>query len=487
MSYKLKPIIFSILIVSSIASFACINDADTLFFESQRFPNETELMSGDFITHSKEFYIWRAEDRLKKLEKEPNNLSYYDDLAVSYEKSGQGEKAVETLEKVYKENPNRYETIANLGTFYIHNKQYEKGLELLKKAVIINPNAHFGREIYQIKIVEYILKENPDGNFNLPIQKSKESFADFILKDVYVKDNKSYYSLKNPEDLDEYTTEILKAMVGIGGMLKFGNSDSPILLEAMGDLYKKLNSLNSQYAANYETTYFGKIALLFYTAAVTRNNSKEHIEKSNYSNGSNKYAEKFDEYLKIKELSTTTYFDLISNSLERFNDVARKNKIEYAKKEIEYINKGGDVEKNIYTNLYPANKEQEDLFETSKKSYLRFLDESKNEYYHTIENKINDLKNKLYFNIYLFGIPLVLYYIICLPSFIVFLYRKYKKSENLSISKFKIKKIIKVTKYIILAYLIYNTLALFYITNWYKIIKVVYLYNKLTINFNIDN
>lgn len=464
---KLKPIVFSILLVSSIDSFACINDADTRFFESQRFPNETELMSGDFITHSKEFYIWRAEDRLNKLKKEPNNLSYYDDLAVSYEKSGQIGKAIEILEKVYKDNPNRYETIANLGTFYIHNKQYETGVELLKKAVVINPNAHFGREIYQIKVVEYILKENPSKNFTLPIQKSKESFSDFILKNLYEKNNQNYYSqLKNPQELDEYTTEILKAIVGIGGMLKFGNSDSPILLEAMGDLYKKLDDLNSKYAANSETTYFGKMALLFYTAAITRNHSKEEIDKSNSnSNGSNKYEEKFKEYLKIKELSTTTYFDFIYNSLENFNEVARKNKIEYANKEIAYINKGGDVEKNIYTNLYPATKEQEYLFETSKKSYLMFLEESKNEYYHTVENKIKDLKNKLYFNFFLFGIPLILYYIICLPSFVIFLYRKYKKSEKLSISKFNLKKIIRVTKYIILAYLIYNTLALFYIAN----------------------
>lgn len=466
-SSKLKSIIFSLLLISSISSFACINDADTRFFESQRFPNETELMSGDFITHTKEFYSWRVQDRLEKLKKEPNNLYYYDDLAVSYEKTGQIDKAILTLEKIYKQNPKRYETIANLGTFYIHNKQYEKGLELLKKAVIINPNAHFGREIYQIKIVEYILKENPTGNFNLPIQKSKDNFAEFILKDLYEKNDKySHYSpLKSPEELDIYTTEILKAIVGIGGMLKFGNSDSPILLEAMGDLYKKLDNFNSKYAANSETTYFGKMALLFYTAAITRNQPKEDIDKSSYSNGSNKYAEKFSEYLKIKELSTTTYFGLIYNSLENFNDVAKKNKIEHAKKEKYYINKGGDVEKNIYANLYPTTKEQEDLFETSKKSYLMFLEESKNSYYHSIKNKTDNLKDSLSFNIFLFGIPLILYYIICMPSFIIFLYRKYKNSEKLSISRFNFKRIIKVTKYIVLAYLIYNTLALFYIAN----------------------
>lgn len=449
-SIKLKAIVFSLLIVSSIDSYSCINDADTIFFESQRFPSETELMSGDFITHSKEFYIWRAEDRLNKLKEEQNNLSYYDDLAVSYEKIGQTEKAINILEKVYKENPNRYETIANLGTFYIHNKQYKKGLELLKKAVIINPTAHFGREIYQIKIVEYMLKENPDGIFNLPIQKSKENFADFILKDL---DKNQYnYPLKSSEELDPYITEILKAIVGIGGMLKFGNSDSPILLEAMGDLYRKLDKLNSKYAANSETTYFGKMAILFYTAAITKNKT----------NNSSKYEEKFNEYLKIKELSTTTYFDLIYSSLEKFNEIAKKNKSEHIQKEIAYINQGGDVEKNIYTNLYPMTKEQEDLFKNAKKSYLMFLEESKNLYYHNVENKIKNLKDDLYINVLLFGIPLLIYYIVYIPSFLLFLYKKHKKSSN---PKFNFQKIIKITKYIVLAYLIYNTLVVFYIAN----------------------
>lgn len=461
---KLKFIFFSTLLVFNIAAFACINDADTIFFESQRFPTETELMSGDFITHSKEFYIWRAEDRLNKLKISPKNLSYFDDLAVSYEKIGQTQKAIDILEKIYANNPNRYETIANLGTFYIHNKEYKKGLELLKKAVKINPNAHFGRETYQIKVVEYILKENPDENFTLPIQKNKENFADFILKDLYENNNQqSYNPLKSSEELDPYTTEILKATIGIGGMLKFGNSDSPILLEVMGDLYRKLDQLNYKYTATSETTYFGKLALLFYVSAITKNTSKDPLDNLNYSNNSNKYEEKFNEYLKIKKLSTTTYFNIIYHSLEKFNDVARKNQTEYTKKEIDYINKGGDVEKNIYINLYPTSKEQEDLFEVSKKNYLMLLDESKNSYYHNMENKIKNLKDELYLNIYVFSLILFLYYLIKLPSFATFLYKKYKKNEKLSIQKFNFTKIISVTKFIILGYFIYNTLYVFYI------------------------
>lgn len=445
---QLKTVLFSLFFVTSTA-FACINDFDTTFFESQKFPNETQLMSGDFITHSQDFYIWRAQDRLKKLEKEPNNLSYYDDLAVSYEKTNQIDKAIDTLEKIYKEHPNRYETVANLGTFYIHDKQYQKGVDLIKKAIVINPDSHFGREVYQVKIVEYILKQNPDGNIDLPVQKTKENFADFILKDIH--GNKLPY-LQSPDELDPSTTEILKAMIGLGGMLKFGNSDSPILLEAMGDLYTKLDQLNSSYAVDSGTTYFGKIAMLFYVAAITKNQSNQYVEENH-----NIEEDKFKQYLTIKQLSTTASFNTIYHSLEYFNELAIKNKNEYINKEIEYIKKGGDVEKNIYANLYPSAQVQENLFQTAKQSYFNFLAESKNEYHQFKNDKLTE---ELYFSAVVFTIPLIVYYVCCLPFLVAFLYRKHHEIKT--ISEFEPTKMVKVTGYFVLVYLLYNLINIFY-------------------------
>ena len=55
---------------------------------------------------------------MKKLEADPNNPGYMDDLAAAFEKTGQHEKAIETMQKQEKVNPGRYETAANLGTFY---------------------------------------------------------------------------------------------------------------------------------------------------------------------------------------------------------------------------------------------------------------------------------------------------------------------------------------------------------------------------------
>lgn len=460
---KLKLLGVAALVCFNVTAFSCINDSDSVFFESQRFPDEKELMAGDFITHSKEFHQWRIDDRLSKIKKNPLNLAYYDDLTVSYEKTGQTKKAIEVLETIIKKDPHRYETLANLGTFYIHDKQYKKGLDLLKKAVEINPNAHFGREIYQIKLVEYILKENPSGQFTQPIQKTNESFADYILRELHTTNNNSSNPVKtSDEELDPVTAEILKAIVGVGGMLKFGNSDSPVLMEAMGDLYTKLDKLNSRYSTKTTTTYFGKVALMFYMAAVSQNNNNSAISTRD------KDQELFENYLKIKDLRTTSSFGMIFNSLQELREVAINHKNEHTLKEIAYIRAGVSIEDNIYANLYPSSKKQEDLFETTKRKYLKMLEQSKNLHYATLEREFSKFKENYELTTKVFSILLIFSYIVYVVAFALanvvhYIRVRYFDANNLakpSISKFRIRNVIKLTLWILSAYLLVNTLLI---------------------------
>src|SRR5687768_4983213 len=87
---------FAVVLLPS-AAIACLWDYDTLLQERSRFPDTLELITGKFLRHSKEFYEWRIQDRLKKLEAEPDNLAYHDDLGVAYDKTGQHDKAIETM------------------------------------------------------------------------------------------------------------------------------------------------------------------------------------------------------------------------------------------------------------------------------------------------------------------------------------------------------------------------------------------------------
>lgn len=202
-----------IVILFSVNTLACIWDSDTIIMERQRFPSTLELITGKFVRHSEEFYQWRIKDRLEKLKVAPEDLSYYDDLAVAYDKTGQDEKAIEIMLKKETLKPNMYETYANLGTFYIHSEQYKQGLEYIDKALEINPNAHFGREIYQKYLAEYVMDKDKLKGLG---------FAGFLRRK-----GKSYY-------LGEEETK--KAVKGVLGMMRFGNYRSSVLLSALGSL-----------------------------------------------------------------------------------------------------------------------------------------------------------------------------------------------------------------------------------------------------------
>jgi|GEM_PF-1015492 len=221
-----------------VSLLACLWDYDTLKQERARFPSTLELITGKFLRHSPEFYRWRIEDRLKKLKADPNQLDYYDDLAVAYEKTGQHEKAIETILAKEKIKPGLYETYSNLGTFYILAGDFKKGLPFIEKALAINPDAHFGREKYQKWLVEYALMKLPDGKIGSPLLLKRGK----VMLHLELRSFESY--LRNQLGRKGPSTpldELQKAVKAILGMMRFANHENPLLLEALGDLLSKGN------------------------------------------------------------------------------------------------------------------------------------------------------------------------------------------------------------------------------------------------------
>lgn len=213
-------------------STACEWDYDTLKMEQKRFPSALELITGRYLKHSREFYRWRIEDRQRKIDEGSALAGDYDDIAVAYDKLDNPEKALETILEKETLFPGMYETLANKGTFLIHAGRFEEGLEELRAAVEMNPDAHFGRERYQIRLVEYVLaKKGTTDKIPMPLDAESErgfgavGFAKFVI------DSEGWKT-----DSPVYGDEIKKATDGVLGMLRFGRNDSPILLEAVGDL-----------------------------------------------------------------------------------------------------------------------------------------------------------------------------------------------------------------------------------------------------------
>lgn len=232
-----KLLLLSLALITFSNSNACLWDKDTYAMEKRQFPTIKELISGQFLRHSPEFHQWRIKDREALIQKYPDSLSLYDDLAVSYCKLDNNSKAIEIAIKKEALKPGLYETYANLGTFYLHDKQLEKGIEYIKKALIINPNAHFGRERYQLYLAEYLLFKMEDGTLPQPLAnqrghdtRQKILFTDFL--ETKLEENKPIDEQKRHLD----NKEIARAINGVKGMMKFGNYDSPILLEVLADL-----------------------------------------------------------------------------------------------------------------------------------------------------------------------------------------------------------------------------------------------------------
>ncbi|MFL5327861.1 MAG: hypothetical protein ACJ8C4_03015 [Gemmataceae bacterium] len=221
------------------AAVACLWDYDTIKMERSRFPGTLELITGKFLRHSPEFYQWRIQNRLKRLESDPTNAGLLDDLAVAYDKTGQHEKAIETARKVEELHPGRYETAANLGTFYFHAGKLEEGIPHIDRALKMNPDAHFGREKYQKRLVEYVLHRRKGNPLRHPL-------ADVTILSRTGSDNPpeqfaeiqdSFAMFLSPNPREGLTTEQAAAAVkGILGMMRFGKHDSPVLLEALGTL-----------------------------------------------------------------------------------------------------------------------------------------------------------------------------------------------------------------------------------------------------------
>lgn len=222
-------------IFSFIFIFPCGWDWDTIQMEKQQFPTVHELITGKFLRHSPELYYWRIKNRTSLIKKYPDSLHYYDDLAMAYDKTGDSKKAIETMLKKDELKKDQYETWANLGLFYMHNGEMQKGVDAVKKALKINPNAHFGRERYQLYLGEYILSRMKNGEVQLPLaQKGQSNFYDFLYE-KYMKGKISNGSSKEKE--------LSLAIKGVSGMMTFANYKSPVLLEALGDLLMKTNSV----------------------------------------------------------------------------------------------------------------------------------------------------------------------------------------------------------------------------------------------------
>ncbi len=196
----------SVLSLAVLAS-ACLNDRDSLEYG---FGDRDVMLvaTGWFPQNPPEFYQMRIDRLLKASNSRPLSPSEYDDISVAYDRIGKDDDALKWIQKKgelmdhhrfkgYDIQPlegsppepwnarnrphhivdsisptdyHRYSLHANWGTFLIH-RWIRAGMPLarvaeaseadnqLNDAIEINPEAHAGREIVQIAIIDWLIKE----------------------------------------------------------------------------------------------------------------------------------------------------------------------------------------------------------------------------------------------------------------------------------------------------------------------------------------
>lgn len=229
------------------ASTACLWDSDTLADEAKGHGDIIEIITGRFPRNPPLYYEMRLERVSKELISDPDELEDYDDAGVACDRLGRGDEAIEWMAKkraalersgLPADHDQWYRYHANLGTFLAHKwfrngkdfsdmADLKQGAEHIRKALEINPDAHFGREEYQLKFMEWVLAK-PEAVKARDLSYESGSLADFLGFD---------YEADIPDD------ELNKASRGVVGLVALGNAwESVDAFFALQRIHYKLNN-----------------------------------------------------------------------------------------------------------------------------------------------------------------------------------------------------------------------------------------------------
>jgi hypothetical protein len=160
---------------------ACAWDSDTLETEAKGVPGAIRVITGRFERNPDLYYEMRLARVVRQLESTPEKLELYDDAGVACDRLHRGDEAVAWMAKKRAQikkleasaepgvlHTHRYRLLANEGTFIAHRwlrngadrrqiSEMKRARDAIAAAIKINPDAHFGREKYQLKLMEWIL------------------------------------------------------------------------------------------------------------------------------------------------------------------------------------------------------------------------------------------------------------------------------------------------------------------------------------------
>jgi len=159
---------------------ACLNDRDSESSEGRARPEVFTVITGQFDRNPPLYYEMRLKRVAEAIEATPVALPLYDDAAVACDRLGRFDEAIAWMEKkrallersdgesaAGREQWYRY--YANAGTHRAHRwikagadrdriGEMVEARDLIARAIAIKPDAHFGREKFQLKAMDWIIR-----------------------------------------------------------------------------------------------------------------------------------------------------------------------------------------------------------------------------------------------------------------------------------------------------------------------------------------
>lgn len=241
-SASLLPLLFAALFVLSPSpARACLWDQDTVWIDATYMQDVLSVLVGRFPINPPLYYEMRLQRKQSELARNPKDLAAYDDAGVASDRLDKPDDAIAWMDKKKaqldalpegdankKEHLYRY--LSNQGTFYFHLwlkngaahkdlSDIQKARQLLGDALKLNPSAHFGRERYQVLVMDWLLKPKKSlDTLEIPRMMDESDSPDGAAKQQVIPSFFPDLSAKFAKtNVDEAAVRGLAGLIALGG------------------------------------------------------------------------------------------------------------------------------------------------------------------------------------------------------------------------------------------------------------------------------
>ncbi len=242
---------FCVLFLYPTTTFAALWDEETSQLNAVPYQTVMQVLVGNYLKHSQNYHFWRISVYEDAWNKNPDSISLYDAMAVSYHLTGNTNRAIQLMIQKERKKAGEYSTYSNLATFYIADRELYKARfyaqRLLKRFSPLTL-----RDKYQVYWIDYLIEcaarkgatKKLRRKITLPVQGSFT--VDDLANDRQIYEIPNFYAFlatkfrtkKDRESKKYRLTEeqIDEAIFAMLQLLRFSHSDNVILIEAIGDL-----------------------------------------------------------------------------------------------------------------------------------------------------------------------------------------------------------------------------------------------------------